>query len=98
MTGSRRCGWLGFFLISILAVLALGCATQPSMPRLFGGDPPGFWMALIHGFVVPFALVGSLFTDFRIYAFPNAGFFYDLGFLLGLSAWGGGTAYAGRRG
>ncbi len=54
-------------------------------------------MALIHGFIAPLALVGSVFSDFRIYAFPNAGFFYDLGFLLGLSVWGGGTVYAVRR-
>lgn len=50
-------------------------------------------MALAHGFIAPFSLVGSIFSDFRIYAFPNAGFLYDLGFLLGLSVWGGGTTY-----
>ncbi len=28
----------------------------------------------------------------RTYAFPNTGVLYDLGFLLGLSVWGGGAA------
>jgi hypothetical protein len=55
-------------------------------------DPPGFWLALVHGIVAPFALIGSLFMDVRIYAFPNSGFLYDLGYLLGLSAWGGGAS------
>ncbi len=97
MTPSTNSGQIGCFLILVLVLLVLGCPTQPSIPRLFSGDPPGFPMALIHGFIAPFALVGSVFSDFRIYAFPNAGFFYDLGFLLGLSVWGGGTAYAVRR-
>ena len=80
-----------------LSLLVLGCATQPSLPRFLSGDPPGFLMALLHGLVAPFALVGSVFSDVRIYAFPNSGLFYDLGFLVGLSAWGGGTSYAVRR-
>ena len=57
----------------------------------------GFVVGLFHGFVAPFAFIGSLFADVRIYAFPNAGRWYDLGFLLGLSAWGGGGAVAVKR-
>lgn len=57
-------------------------------------DPPGFLLALFHGAVAPFSLLAGLFTEVRIYAFPNAGLLYDLGFLLGLGAfWGGGTTY-----
>ncbi len=52
-------------------------------------DPPGFLLALVHGVTAPFALIGSFFTDIRIYAFPNSGVFRDLGFLLGLSVGGG---------
>ncbi len=72
-------------LLLAAALLCLaGCAHQPS-PLPFG-HPPGFLLALWHGLVAPIALVGSLFTDVRIYAFPNAGGWYDLGFLIGLSA------------
>lgn len=66
-------GWL---LASCLPLAA--CATQP--PH---GDAPGFLTGLVHGFVAPFSLAGSLFLKVRIYAFPNSGFGYDLGFLLG---------------
>ena len=97
MTPSTKSGQVGCFLIVVLVVFVLGCATQPSIPKLFAGDPPGFFMALVHGLIAPFALAGSIFWDFRIYAFPNSGFSYDLGFLVGLSVWGGGTAYVGRR-
>ncbi len=79
-----------------IALLAASCAHQP--PPLPFGDFPGFFAGVWHGLVAPFALVGSLFTKARIYAFPNAGGWYDLGFLLGLSAWGGGAAAGRRRG
>ncbi len=97
MRSSRERRKVGFLLVLLLSALALGCATQPSLPRFLSGDPPGFLMALLHGLVAPFALVGSVFSDVRIYAFPNSGLFYNLGFLVGLSAWGGGTSYAVRR-
>jgi L-amino acid N-acyltransferase YncA len=32
---------------------------------------------LLHGLVAPFALIGSLFYDVRIYAVPNSGSWYD---------------------
>lgn len=88
---------LSALLLLVGLALMLGCATQPAVPRFLTGDPPGFLLALAHGVLAPFALVGSLFTEYRIYAFPNTGFFYDLGFLLGLSFWGGGTTYVVRR-
>jgi len=31
-----------------------------------------------------FSLVASLFSDVRIYAFPNAGGWYDTGYVLGV--------------
>ncbi len=75
------------------ALLALGalsaCAAQPP------GTPgaPAFWSGLWHGLVAPIAFVVSLFNDeVRMYAFPNDGRWYDFGFLLGISCWGGGAA------
>ena len=65
----------------VLIVLGLfGCATQP-VPDAF--DPPGFWTGMVHGFLIFFSMIGSYFSDIRIYAFPNSGGFYDLGYLLG---------------
>ena len=68
--------------MSVIGALLAACATQPS-PNTF--DPPGFWFGLLQGAIAPFALVGSLFKEVRIYAFPNGGWWYDLGFLLGVA-------------
>jgi hypothetical protein len=57
-------------------------------------DPPGFWRGLLHGFTILFSLIASIFTDHRIYAYPNAGGWYDLGFFLGASAFLGGSMNA----
>jgi hypothetical protein len=85
-------------LVSRALVAALGasallaaCASQPD-PASYGA--PGFFMALAHGFLAPFALIGGIFMDVRVYAFPNSGWWYDLGFLLGLGVWGGGATAA----
>jgi hypothetical protein len=77
-------------IIAAAATLA-ACATQPS-PAAF--EPPGFFYGFLHGLTVPFSLIGAFFTDVRIYAFPNSGWWYDLGFFLGFGtlAGGGGSA------
>jgi hypothetical protein len=73
------------------AVILLGsCATQP---HLDADDPPGFFYGLVHGFLIVFGFIGSLLTDYRMYAFPNSGGWYDFGYLLGASMFlGGGGA------
>ena len=71
-----------------LATLA-SCAHQPEPA---GGDVPGFLVALFHGFSAPVTLLLGWLWEGRIYAFPNSGWFYDLGFMIGLSVWGGGAA------
>jgi hypothetical protein len=58
---------------------------------------PGFWLGLWHGFIAPVSFVVSLFSDHvRIYACPNAGRWYDFGFMLGISGFSGGV-FAGSR-
>ncbi len=69
------------FIVSGLA--AASCARQPPPG---GYDPPGFWMGLVHGFIIVFSFIGSLFRDVRIYAFPNSGVWYDFGFVIGAGA------------
>jgi hypothetical protein len=44
---------------------------------------PGFFHGVWHGFLAPWALLLGFFADLKMYAFPNAGWFYDLGFLCG---------------
>ena len=80
------------FLLILCLVALIGCASQPT-PSAY--DPPGFFMGIVHGFCIFFSLVGSFFMDIRIYAFPNSGGFYDLGYFIGaLFFLGGGGASA----
>jgi hypothetical protein len=85
---SRR--FVAFLVVCISALLIQSCATQP--PPEFN-DQPGFFLGLLHGFLILFGFIGSIFTDYRIYAFPNSGGWYDFGYLLGAMAFlGGGGA------
>jgi hypothetical protein len=60
------------------------------------GNLPGFFMGLWHGFIIFFSLVGSIFGDMRIYAFPNSGGWYDFGYFLGVGTWCGGLGASSR--
>ena len=87
--GEKRCGMSVICRLAgcvTLCVVASACATQPA-PLAY--DPPGFFSGLVHGFLVFFSLIGSLFWDIRVYAFPNSGWWYDLGFFFGFDSWGG---------
>jgi hypothetical protein len=80
----------GVFIVAAAVVLA-ACATQPTPSAV---QPPGFLWGLLHGFISPFALIAEIFTDVRVYAFPNSGGWYDFGFMLGVGVvlGGGGAA------
>jgi hypothetical protein len=78
-----------------LSILLIAVTTSCAQQVSYGIEPeaPGFWMGLIQGILLPFAWFGSLFSDsIAIYAVPNNGGWYDFGFVLGLSALGGGAS------
>ena len=96
MTGAlSRKRFIAAGLLAAFAVGLVACASQPPGQS----SAPAFLSGLWHGVIAPIAFVISLFdNDVRMYAFPNAGRWYDFGFLLGLGAWGGGAgAGAARR-
>lgn len=65
----------------VLCVLTLsGCATQPGH---WAADPPGFLLGLCHGLVFVPAVITGFFNEVRIYAFPNSGHWYDVGYAIG---------------
>ncbi|MBD3317108.1 MAG: hypothetical protein GF344_15080 [Chitinivibrionales bacterium] len=83
----------------IAGCLLLSCAaSQPE--AVTNAEAPGFWLGLWHGFIAPITFIISLFNEtVRIYAFPNAGRWYDFGFMLGISGFSGGIfAGSGKRG
>ena len=80
---------LQILCLLLLVMFAIaGCANQP---HPIADDPPGFFSGLINGFLIVFSLIGSIFFDIRIYAFPNSGFFYDFGYLIGAAMFLGGA-------
>jgi hypothetical protein len=55
-------------------------------------------LGLWHGFVFPFAWIGSLFDpQIAVYAVPNNGGWYDFGFFLGITVLGGGTHFSSKK-
>ena len=76
----KRIQVLWAFLL-VAGVLFTGCATQ-SITSV--DTTPGFLKGLLHGFIMLFSFIASLFTDYEIYAFPNSGGWYNFGYLLGV--------------
>ena len=62
-----------------------------------GGETPGFLWGLWHGFIFPFAWIGSLFDpEIAVYAVPNNGGWYDFGYFLGITVLGGGSWFGSK--
>jgi len=69
------------------------CAYQPE-PSVtlspneltFGSQLAGFVVGLWHGYTIAINMIASLVFDVRIYAFPNSGRLYDLGYVFGAAA------------
>lgn len=75
-----------------LSTLLLSCAPESYSPHEYG-----FFGGILHGIAFPFALLSKLFgVDYGLYAENNSGFFYWLGFILGLGGLGGGGSAAKR--
>ncbi|MDX1489745.1 MAG: hypothetical protein R3332_00510 [Pseudohongiellaceae bacterium] len=86
---SRDKRWLQVTFIITLSLILAACATQPEAS--VDGRLMGFFKGLLDGFLILFSLIASIFMDVRVYSYPNAGFFYDLGFFFGASSFLGGS-------
>ena len=87
---------LAVILVSVLALTA--CASQIDAGVASGEDVPGFLWGLWHGFIFPFAWIGSLFDPgIAVYAVPNNGGWYDFGFFLGITVLGGGSWFSSKK-
>lgn len=60
------------------------------------GKTAGFFKGLWHGFISLFTFIVSLFSDsVNVYEVHNKGALYDLGFIIGVSAFFGGSGAGG---
>jgi hypothetical protein len=79
-------------------LLLAACATQVPEAVVRGEEAPGFLHGLLHGFIFPFAWIGSLFSPhIAVYAVPNNGGWYDFGFFLGITVLGGGSWFSSKK-
>ncbi|NBA85752.1 hypothetical protein GVN16_08280 [Emticicia sp. CRIBPO] len=84
----------GLLIVFFCVFLLASCVPDESTPHEYG-----FFGGLVHGLVFPFALFAKLFgLKYGIYAFNNSGFFYWLGYIIGVGGLGGGGGIFARRG
>ncbi|RYU97397.1 hypothetical protein [Emticicia agri] len=85
-------------IILPLVVILVVTIFSSCAPTGFTAHQHGFFYGVIHGLVFPFALISKLFTsEYGLYAENNTGFFYWLGFIIGIFGLGGGGRRATRR-
>jgi hypothetical protein len=81
-----------------LVLLLAACARQVPDAVEHAKETPGFLWGLWHGFVFPFAWIGSLFDPkIAVYAVPNNGGWYDFGFFVGVCVLGGGSHFSSKQ-
>ena len=88
MTRSRQ------VLVGALLVLTALAACTAGGVEFTAADPAGFWAGLWHGIISVITLIVGIFVDsVGVYETHNTGGWYDLGFLIGVTAvWGGGSS------
>jgi hypothetical protein len=88
MKFSKHLKWTA---IAVLAILFLSSCAAGNVK--FDVDPAGFFMGLWHGFISLFTFIISIFCDdVTIYEVNNTGWSYNLGFILGISIFYGGSS------
>lgn len=75
-----------------------GCAESVAITEPIARETVGFWYGLLHGFILPFSFIVSIFdADTAIYAIYNNGAWYDFGFFIGAASVLGGGGNASKR-
>jgi opacity protein-like surface antigen len=84
--------------LALLAATLLLAACAVQVPAVVEPGAPGFLLGLVHGFIIIFSFIGSLFSDtISIYAVPNSGGWYNFGYALGAGAFTGGGGILSRK-
>ena len=88
MNYSKINRWLPLFLIAVFMLFSCVPGNEK-----FDVDPAGFWMGLWHGFISLITFFISLFNNkVGIYEVANSGWPYNLGFILVIMIFYGGSS------
>ena len=80
-------------ILRALVILFILTTLTSCAPEGGSSHEYGFFGGIWHGFIWLFSVIGKLFgRDIGLYADNNSGFFYWLGFLIGIGALGGGAS------
>lgn len=81
---------LSIVVAFLVIVFLIGCASSNPIEKTPNqeGYVAGFWSGLWHGLISIISLIGSILNeDIAVYQVHNNGFWYNLGFLIGVGGW-----------
>lgn len=82
----------------VIVMFTISCAETVPLSLSISVKNYGFWHGVLHGLILPFSFIGSLFDDsIAIYAINNIGSWYDFGFVFGASIIFGGSGKGSSR-
>lgn len=91
---NKRSVWF----ILLASFLFISCAEAVPVTLSITTKTYGFWHGLLHGIILPFSFIGSLFNEeIIVYAINNTGGWYDFGFVFGASIIFGGSGKGAKR-
>lgn len=81
-------------LIVVLLCFAMAGCVPHNIPS---ASTAGFLSGIWHGWIAPFSLIASIFTNARMYEINNNGFLYELGFYMAIISGFGGLAFSRKK-
>src|SRR5467141_3783075 len=89
----RRSYTRAIALILVVGLMFAFGSILPPSPLAADPSELGFFAGLVHGAMTPITLLASFInSNVRVYAFPNAGWRYDFGFVLAIGLLSSGVA------
>lgn len=86
------------FIIMLVLVVVMLSGCVPGSDKYTMEDPATFFSGIWHGWIAPFTLIASFFSDkIRMYEILNSGFSYDLGFYVAIIAGFGGISLSRKK-
>ncbi len=90
---------IGLVLLAVAIYIIVGHIGMPTRDVNLSGAPANFWLGLWQGLIVYLSFIASWFdNNIVLYQVHNNGFWYNLGYIIGLiiSVGSGGGAFRAR--